>query len=115
MVVTTSPAAPLPDGTPMLTARYWQPREARWVEQAFETVEHALRVFVDENGWVLRQHQVLDSAAHHELIFETQVERLSQPSVVEVLEAEVGLTPKDVEDMLTRVDEQVESDGSNPG
>ncbi|HEX2450080.1 MAG TPA: hypothetical protein VHJ69_03015 [Gemmatimonadales bacterium] len=94
----------------MLIARYWQPRERRWIEQPFESVEHALRLFVDEKGWVLRQQQVLESPAHQELIFETQIERLSQPSVVEVLEAEVGLTPKDVEEMLTRVDERVEED-----
>ena len=113
VVVTSRPAEkPMPDGTPMLIMRYWHPQESRWIEQSFESVEHAVRLFVDENGWVLRQQQVLESAAHHELIFQTQIERLSQPSVVEVLEAEVGLTHKDVEDMLTRVDERVDRDGS---
>ena len=112
VVVNTRPAdEPLPDGTPMLIAKYWQPRESRWAEQAFESIEHAVRLFVEEYGWVLRQQQVLHTPAHHELIFETQIERLSQPSMADVLEAEVGLTPKDVEDMLTRVDERVESDG----
>lgn len=115
VVVTTRPADDVaPGGTPMLIARYWHPREARWIELPFESAEHAVRLFVDENGWVLRQQQILDTPAHHEMIFETKVERLHLPDATEVLETEVGLAPEDVEEILQRVEERVDRDGTGP-
>lgn len=106
VVVTTHPAPDAGSGaTPMLVARYWHPREGRWIELQVESAEHAVRLFVDENGWLLRQQQVLDTPDHHELIFETKTERLDLPSAAEVLEEEVGLAPADVEEILQRVEE----------
>ena len=94
----------------LLTARYWHPREARWIELPVESAEHAIRLLEDANGWVLRQAQVLESPEHHELIFEVRIEQLARPSAADVLENEVGLAPKDVEELLQRVDEQVDID-----
>src|SRR6185503_18783099 len=44
----------------MLIARFWHPSLRRWSETPFESLEHALHLFVDESGWVLRQQQALD-------------------------------------------------------
>ena len=110
VVVTTRPAdVAVPEAKPTLIARYWQPREARWVDVTVESVEHAIRLFADESGWVLRQQQMLDSPERHELIFEAKVKPLKRPSAVDVLE-EVGLTREDAEDLVQRVEERVESD-----
>jgi hypothetical protein len=115
VVVTTRPADDaLPDGTPMLIARYWHPREARWIELPFESAEHAVRLFVDENGWVLRQQQILDTPDHHEIIFEAKVERLRLSDATEVLETEVGLAPEDVKEILQRVEERADRDAAGP-
>jgi hypothetical protein len=109
VVVTTHPASDSGSGAmPMLVARYWHPRDARWIELPVESAEHAVRFFVDENGWLLRQQQVLDTPDHHELIFETRTERLELPSAAEVLEEEVGLAPADVAEILQRVEERAD-------
>lgn len=114
VVVTTRPADVLTDATQAFIARYWHPRQARWVELPVESAEHAVRLFVDGNGWALRQQQMLDAPEHHELIFETRMEQLELPSAVEVLEEEVGLAPADVEEMLQRVEERVDPDAGAP-
>ena len=87
----------------MLLTRFWHPRDHRWSENAFESLDHAIRLFVDESGWVLRQQQSLDGPQRHELIFEARREDFSRPSTEQILQ-EVGLTPQDVAKLLKRVD-----------
>jgi hypothetical protein len=91
-----------PPGTLLLT-RFWHPRDHRWSENAFESLDHALRLFVDESGWALRQQQALDAPHAHELIFEARREDFSRPSTEQMLQ-EVGLSPQDVAHLLHRVD-----------
>jgi uncharacterized protein YyaL (SSP411 family) len=86
-----------------LVSRFWHPRDHAWSENAFESLEHAIRLFVDESGWVLRQQQSLDVALAYELLFEARREDFSRPSTEQMLE-EVGFTPSDVADLLNRVD-----------
>lgn len=95
---------------PTLVARFWHPREHRWLERGFESLEHAKRVFVSDHGWALRQEQSLDRADAHELIFEGSLDALMPPSAAEILEDEVGLGPGDIAELLERVDRQVEQD-----
>jgi hypothetical protein len=92
----------VPEGTLILT-RFWHPRDHRWSENAFESLDHAFRLFVDESGWVLRQQQPLDGPHAHELIFEARREDFSRPSTEQILQ-EVGLTPQDVAHLLKRVE-----------
>lgn len=92
----------VPAGTLLLT-RFWHPRDHLWSENAFESLDHALRLFVDESGWVLRQQQALDGPNAHELIFEARREDFSRPSTEQILQ-EVGLSPEDVAHLLKRVD-----------
>jgi hypothetical protein len=96
------PSDKVPPGTLLLT-RFWHPRDHRWSENAFESLDHALRLFVDESGWALRQQQALDSPHAHELIFEARREDFSRPSTEQMLQ-EVGLSPQDVAHLLKRVD-----------
>ena len=86
-----------------LITRFWHPRDHRWSENVFDSLDHAIRLFVDESGWVLRQHQPLDAAEAHELIFEARREDFSRPSTAQILE-DVGLTRDDVAKLLDRVD-----------
>jgi hypothetical protein len=105
VVVTTRPVKEgekVPPGTVLLT-RFWHPRDHRWSENAFESLDHALRLFVDESGWVLRQQQALEGPQAHELIFEARREDFSRPSTEQMLQ-EVGLTPQDVAKLLKRGD-----------
>ena len=90
-----------PAGATLLT-RFWHPRDRCWSENAFESLDHALRLFVDESGWVLRQQQALDGPQLHELLFEARREDFSRPSTEQMLQ-EVGLTPQDVADLLDHV------------
>jgi hypothetical protein len=89
-----------PPGAVLLT-RFWHPRDHCWSENAFESLDHALRLFVDESGWVLRQQQALDGPHAHELIFEARREDFSRPSTEQILQ-DVGLTPQDVAKLLKR-------------
>jgi hypothetical protein len=103
VVVTTRPVKAgenVPPGTVLLT-RFWHPRDHRWSENAFESLDHALHLFVDESGWVLRQQQALEGPQAHELIFEARREDFSRPSTEQILQ-EVGLTPQDVAKLLKR-------------
>ncbi len=90
-------------GSGSIQTRFWHPRDHRWSENVFDTLDHAIRLFVDESGWVLRQHQTLDAPETHELIFEARREDFSRPSTAEMLE-DVGLSREDVAKLLDRVD-----------
>ncbi len=90
-------------GSPHLITRFWHPRDHRWSENVFDSLDHALRLFVDESGWVLRQQQALDAPDTYELIFEARREDFSRPSTAEMLE-DVGLTREDVAKLLNQVD-----------
>ena len=106
-VVVTTNRVDAPEGSggaPAIQTRFWHPRDHRWSENIFDSLDHALRLFVDESGWVLRQHQTLDFPDAHELIFEARREDFSRPSTAEMLE-DVGLTREDVAKLLDRVDE----------
>jgi hypothetical protein len=103
VVTTHRVAAPeASEGAPTIKTRFWHPRDHRWSENVFDSLDHALRLFVDESGWVLRQHQSLDAPDAHELIFEARREDFSRPSTAEMLE-DVGLTREDVAKLLDRV------------
>src|SRR5688572_1791385 len=65
-------------GTPLLT-RFWHPREHRWSENAFESLDHALHLFIEESGWTLRQQQAIEGPRAYELIFEARREDFSRP------------------------------------
>jgi hypothetical protein len=91
----------VPAGTVLVTL-FWHPRDHRWNENAFESLDHAIRLFVDESGWVLRQQQALDGPNVYELIFEARREDFSRPSTEQMLE-DVGLSPQDVAKLLNRV------------
>jgi hypothetical protein len=109
VVVTTRPTRPedrVPPGATLVT-RFWHPRDHRWSENAFDSLDHALRLFVDESGWVLRQQQALDGPQMFELIFEARREDFSRPSTEQILQ-EVGLTPQDVAKLLKRGDPEGE-------
>jgi hypothetical protein len=97
----------VPTGSTLVT-RFWHPRDHRWSENGFESLDHALRLFVDESGWVLRQHQRLDAPEAHELIFEARREDFSRPSTEEMLQ-DVGLSPEEVAKLLNRVDREGEA------
>lgn len=115
VVVITRPLKPedrAPPGSALVT-RFWHPRDHNWSENAFESLDHAIRMFVDESGWVLRQHQALDVPLAHELLFEARREDFSRPSTEQLLK-EVGLTPGDVADLLNRVDDD-EPPGKSSG
>jgi hypothetical protein len=104
---TVQSADRVPAGTLLLT-RFWHPRDHRWSENAFESLDHALRLFVDESGWALRQQQALDGPHAYELIFEARREDFSRPSTEQILQ-EVGLSPQDVAHLLKRVDPNAEA------
>lgn len=93
-----------PPGSTLIT-RFWHPRDHCWSENAFESLDHAMRLFVDESGWVLRQQQALDTPEAHELIFEARREDFSRPSTEQMLQ-DVGLSPEEVAKLLNRVDTQ---------
>lgn len=109
VVVRTRPATePARAAAGEIVATYWHPRQRAWQKQTFESLEHALHLYLEENGWELRQQQPLDRAGAEELIFAGRVEELDQPSARELLLEEVGLSPEDTEALLDRVDEQTD-------
>lgn len=87
----------------VLRTRFWHPRDHRWSENDFESLEHARRLFVDESGWVLRQEQVLDTPLANELIFEARRVDFTRPSREQILR-DIGMTPEAVNRMLDEVD-----------
>jgi hypothetical protein len=108
LVVVVTRAAMAADAAPpgaVLVARFWHPSLHRWSETPFESLEHALHLFVDESGWVLRQQQAVEGLHAYELIFEARREDFSRPSTEAMLE-DVGLTPEDVADLIDRVERE---------
>jgi hypothetical protein len=106
LVVVSTRAVDPGEKTPagaVLWTRFWHPRDRRWSENVFESLDHALRLFVEESGWVLRQQQTLDRPHAHELIFEARRQDFSRPSAEEMLR-DVGLTPREVAGLIERVD-----------
>ena len=99
-----SAEAAAPQGA-VLLARFWHPSLHRWSETSFESLEHALHLFVDESGWILRQQQALDAPHAFELIFEARREDFSRPSTEAMLE-DVGLTREDVADLIERIERE---------
>lgn len=93
VVVTTRVMQALDAGatTTTLRTRFWHPHDHRWSENDFESLEHALRLFVDESGWVLRQDQSLDAPMAREWIFEARRSDFTQASKEEILR-DIGLT-----------------------
>jgi hypothetical protein len=115
VVVTTRPLETAPGSEPgcdelRIVTRFWHPRERQWSEQRFISLEHALHLFVDERGWVLRQQQALDGPDRYELIFEAPLATFAEETAEEVLEEEVGLSPRDVAELVERVEERVAED-----
>jgi hypothetical protein len=90
-----------------LISRFWHPRDHLWRENMFESLEHALHLFVDESGWVLRQQQRLDAPLAFELIFEARREDFTRPSTEAMLE-QAGFTPQDAADLIGGVDREPE-------
>jgi hypothetical protein len=101
------PADRSPPGSTLVT-RFWHPRDRKWTENVFDSLDHALRLFVDESGWVLHQQQMLDTPEAHELIFEARREDFSRPSTEQILQ-DVGLSPEEVAKLLDRVDRNGEA------
>ena len=87
--------------------REWVARVRLGDENAFESLEHALHMFLEESSWVLRQQQMLDTESALELIFEARREDFTGPTTEALLE-EVGLTPGDVADLMGRVQREGE-------
>ena len=101
LVVVMTRKARQKDAAPgaVLVSRFWHPRDRRWSENFFESLDHAIRLFVDETGWILIQKQSLAGEHEHELIFRARKEDFQGPSTEEILK-EVGLTPADVKELL---------------
>src|SRR2546427_1253104 len=82
VVVVTRQVQPhdrVPTGATLIT-RFWHPRDRRWSENAFESLEHALHMFLEESGWGVRQQQKLDAEAAVGLLFEARREGFSRPT-----------------------------------
>jgi hypothetical protein len=89
----------------VLRTRFWHPRDHRWSENDFESLEHARRLFVEESGWVLQQEQALDRPLEHELVFEARRVDFTRPSQAQILR-DIGMTPEAVNHLLDRVDRE---------
>jgi hypothetical protein len=116
VVVTTravSPQDTAPPGSRLVT-RFWHPRYRRWAQNTFESLEHAVHLFVDESGWTLRQQQALDEPSAHELIFEARRVDFTRPSTEEMLE-DVGLSREEVANFLERFDRDEQQRRENQG
>jgi hypothetical protein len=110
LVVVVTRALRDEDGTPaglVLRTRFWHPRDRRWSENDFESLDHARRLFVDESGWVLLQEQALDDPLATELIFEARRVDFTRPSREQILR-DIGMTPEGVNRMLDQVDRRPE-------
>lgn len=86
-----------------LRTRFWHPRDQRWSENDFESLEHARCLFVDESGWVLRQEQALDAPLAREWIFEAHRIDFTRSSKEQILR-DIGMTPASVHRLLDEVD-----------
>lgn len=94
--------ADAPNGAVILTW-FWHPRDRVWSRNYFESLEHALRLFVDESGWRLLQQQPLDAPHQNEIIFEARRADFARPSTEDLLR-EIGMTPTSVARLLDRPD-----------
>ena len=97
VVVTTRAVAPGDTAPPsaVLVTRFWHPRDRRWSENFFESLEHACRLFVDESGWTLLQQQALAGDHAHELVFRASRADFARPSTEQLLR-DVGLDPDQI-------------------
>jgi len=105
VVVTTREVDPVrdpaaPPGS-RLISRFWHPRDRRWTENHFESLEHAARLFINESGWRLLQQQALGAAHAYELIFEARRADFARPSTDDILR-DIGMTPEHVARLLDR-------------
>ena len=98
LVVVTARAADAASPVQLVT-RFWHPRDRAWREDSFESLEHAVRLFVDENGWQLLQQQALDAPHAHELIFQARRADFSRPSTEQILR-DIGMSAERVADLL---------------
>lgn len=101
MVVVTRPgrAGDLVGPGVVLVTRFWHRRDRPWSENFFESLDYAIRPFVDESGWILLQRQQLAGEHEPELIFRGRPEDFDRGTPEELLK-DVGLTPEDVEKLL---------------
>jgi hypothetical protein len=104
VVVTTRPLDNRETAHPgaSLRTRFWHPRDRRWSENDFESLEHARCLFVDESGWVLRQEQALDAPLAREWIFEAHRIDFTRSSKEQILR-DIGMTPDGVNRLLDEV------------
>jgi hypothetical protein len=86
-----------------IRTRFWHPRDQRWSENDFESLEHARTLFIDESGWILRQDQRLDAPLAREWIFEARRVDFTRSSKEQILR-DIGMTPDGVQRLLDRVD-----------
>jgi hypothetical protein len=91
-----------PAGGVTIRTRFWHPRDRRWSENDFESLEHARSLFIDESGWVLRQEQALDTPMAREWIFEAHRIDFTRSSKEQILR-DLGMTPDSVHRMLEQV------------
>jgi hypothetical protein len=107
VVVTTSPLASDPSSVNhnTLRTRFWHPGDQRYSDNEFQSLEHALHLFVAESGWTLRQDQGLDSPVSREWIFEARRIDFDRARPEEILQ-DVGLTPEQVARALGEVKDQ---------
>jgi hypothetical protein len=105
VVVTTRALASGESAAPgaSLRTRFWHPRDRRWSENDFESLEHARYLFVDESGWVLRQEQALDAPLAREWIFEAHRVDFTRSSKEQILR-DIGMTPESVHRLLDQVE-----------
>jgi hypothetical protein len=88
---------------PTIRTRFWHPRDRRWSENDFDSLEHARTLFIDESGWVLRQDQPLDAALAREWIFEAHRVDFTRSSKEQILR-DIGMTPDSVHRLLDDVE-----------
>jgi hypothetical protein len=86
-----------------LRTRFWHPRDRRWSENDFESLEHARCLFVNESGWVLRQEQTLAAPLAQEWIFEAHRIDFTRSSKDEILR-DIGMTRDSVNRLLEGVE-----------
>jgi hypothetical protein len=108
LVVVTTRALDAHETTPAsnaLRTRFWHPKDHRWSENDFASLEHALRLFVDVSGWVLLQDQALDAPLASEWIFEAHRIDFTRATKEQIL-SDIGLTPEGVTRLLEDVSER---------
>jgi hypothetical protein len=101
----------MPSAGATLRTRFWHPRDGCWSENDFESLEHALRLFVDESGWQLLQEQGLDEPLAREWVFRARRSDFEHPTQEQLL-GEIGLTPDGVEQLLKDVSPAAPDDGA---